>query len=41
MSSKEPIDENLESLGKAIGSEEELVEKVMSRIEEKTTIKSL
>ena len=41
MSSKEPIEEKLEDLGKAIGSQEELVEKVMSRIEEKPAIKSL
>lgn len=41
MTDKEPIDEKLENLGKAIGSEEELVEKVMSRIEAGPTIKSL
>ena len=41
MSHREPIDEKLESLGKAIGSEEKFVENVMSRIGKKPAIKSL
>ncbi|MBN2590742.1 MAG: hypothetical protein JXA96_12835 [Sedimentisphaerales bacterium] len=41
MNNKEQIDEKLENLGKAIGSEEKLVENVMSRIEKKQTINML